>query len=266
MQQRVRVRRERPSALSWAIALAVTMLAVYLVTLSAPWNAQVEEVSAGARVTQELEFQSVTVHFADLGCHADGSRARVDAAVYAQRGAAGAVYQDDAGFHVLGAGYALEADAKRIAETLGRQEGIETSVLTLSAPTLSLRVTAPEEDVETIAEADRVLRAQMNQLNALALQVDRGEVSAASARTLAKVAASEVRDVRKRMEKIEGGAEHPVCAALTEMLRGLENNLSGVSGEGAELSGQLRCCHADCALRLIGFLNNPAEKKISPNA
>ena len=36
MQKRVRVRRDRPSALSWALALAVTMLAVYLITLSAP--------------------------------------------------------------------------------------------------------------------------------------------------------------------------------------------------------------------------------------
>ena len=33
MQERIRVRRERPSALSWAIALAVTMLAVYLITV-----------------------------------------------------------------------------------------------------------------------------------------------------------------------------------------------------------------------------------------
>ena len=32
---KVRVRRDRPTALSWAVALAVTMLAVYLITLSA---------------------------------------------------------------------------------------------------------------------------------------------------------------------------------------------------------------------------------------
>ena len=31
---KVRVRRDRPTALSWAVALAVTMLAVYLITLS----------------------------------------------------------------------------------------------------------------------------------------------------------------------------------------------------------------------------------------
>lgn len=264
MQERVRVRRERPSALSWAIALAVTMLAVYLVTLSAPREEKAADASAGVRITREMEFAALTVHFAELGCYAGESEAHIAAAGYASRGAAGMVYEDAEGFHVLGAGYALETDAKRIAERLGGQEGIEASVLTLSAPALSLRVTAPEEDVEAIAEADRVLRAQLNQLGALALQVDRGEISAASARTLAKVAQAEVREARKRLEEISGGADQPVCAAMTRMLLSLEENLSAVRGEGAVLSGQLRCCHADSALKLIGFLNDPTGKKIQP--
>ncbi len=257
MQNRVRVRRERPSALTWAIALAVTMLAVYFVTLSAPQTGRVEEASTGIRVTREIDFEALTLYFADLGCHADSSQARIAAAAYAERGAAGVVYSAADGFHVLGAGYALEADAKRIAERLGQQENIATSVLTLTAPALSLRVTAPEEDVETIVEADRTLRTQLNQLNTLALQVDRGELSERSAKTLSKVAASEVRTARKRLEKISGSSDQPVCAALIRMLASLEENLSDVSGEGAVLSGRLRCCHADCALKLIGFLQNP---------
>ena len=170
------------------------------------------------------------------------------------------------GLRLLGAGYALEADAKRISEKLAQEEKIETSVLILTAPGLSLRVTAPEADVETIAAADRMLRTQMDQLNTLALQVDRGEISSSSARTLAKVAQSEVRAVRKKLEMIAGGGEQPVCAAMIQLLNGLENNLSGVTGEGAVLSGQLRCCHSDCALKMIRFLNNPLEKKIFPNA
>lgn len=257
MQNRVRVRRDRPSALSWSIALAVTMLAVYLVTLSTPAERKVEDASTGVRVTREIDFQAVTIHFADLGCFADESQARIAAAGYTDRGAAGVVYSAADGFHVLGAGYALEADAKRIADRLGQQEGIETSVLTLTAPALSLRVTAPEEDVEAIAEADRVLRTQLNQLNTLALQVDRGEVAAISAKTLARVAASEVRSAKKKLEKISGSAQQPVCAAMISILVSLEENLSNVGGEGAALSGSLRCCHADCALDLIGFLNHP---------
>lgn len=258
MQNRVRVRRDRPSALTWAIALAVTMLAVYLITLSAPEKKEVEDASTGVRVTRELNFESMTVYFADLGVYSDESQARIAAARYTDRGAAGVVHSDAGGFHVLGAGYSLEADAKRIAQRLGEQESIETSVLTLTAPALSLRVTAPEEDVEAIVDADCVLRTQLNQLNALALQVDRGEVSALSAKTLAKVAASEVQSARKRLEKISGSADQPVCAAMIGLLASLEENLSYVGGNGAALSGSLRCCHVHCALKLIAFLNDPA--------
>ena len=260
MQNRVRVRRDRPSALTWALALAVTMLAVYLITLSAPGIEKAEDAASDVRVTRELTFEGMTVYFADLGAYPDEWQARVAAAGYAGRGAAGVVYEGTDGFHVLGAGYALEADAKRIAERLGAQEGIETGVLTLTAPSISLRVTAPESDAEAIAEADRVLRQQLTQLNSLALQVDRGEVSFASARTLARVAASEARSARKALEAISGGADQPVCAALISQLTALEGNLSAVSkanGDGAELSGRLRCCHVDGALRLMDFLKDP---------
>lgn len=258
MLNRVRVRRDRPSALSWALALAVTMLAVYLITLSAPGAQEAEDASSGVRVTREIDFQGLTVYFADMGVYPDEWQARVAAAEVAGRGAAASVYGDAAGFHVLGAGYALEADAKRIAERLGEQEGIGANVLSLSAPTVSLRVTAPEGDAEAIADADRILRAQLDQLNTMALQVDRGEISHASARTLARVASSEARSARKRLEEIDGGADQPVCAGLVAQLKRLEENLGAVTGkntDGAALSGRLRCCHVDGTLALIGFLN-----------
>jgi len=109
-----------------------------------------------------------------------------------------------------------------------------------------------------LADADLLLRQQLGQLNAIALQVDRGEISFASARTLARVSASEVRKARKRLQEIPGGEDQPVCAALISQLRALEANLSAVTSEirtGAELSGLLRCCHVDGTLKLIDFLN-----------
>lgn len=258
MLNRVRVRRDRPSALSWALALAVTMLAVYLITLGATGEEAAEDASSGVRVTREIELRELTAYFADMGVHADEWRARVAAAEYAGRGAAAVVYEDADGFHVLGAGYVLEADARRIAERLGGQEDIEAGVLALSGQKRSLRVTAPEADVEAIIDADRVLRAQLSQINTLALQVDRGEVPASSARTLAKVAASEARSARRKLEQIDGGADQPVCAQLAGMLLRLEENLGAAAQRNlsaAEISGKLRCCHVDGTIRLIGFLN-----------
>lgn len=261
MQQRIRVRRERPSALSWAVALAVTMLAVWLITLDARQPDRVEDAAAGVRVTRQVDLDGLTVHFADLGGYATEWEARVAAAEYTLRGAAGVVRSHEGAYRLLGAGYRLEADAKRIAARLGEQEGVEAGVLTLSAPAAALRVTASEKDVEAIAEADFALRQQLDQLSAMALQVDRDEISFASARTLARVAASELRKARKRLEEIPGSADQPVCAAMIGQLRALEENIAAVTGglrSGAELSGQLRCCHVDGTLRLIDFLNGLA--------
>ena len=46
----MRVRRERPSAVSWGIALVITMLIVYILTLDAGRMVVVESVSAAPRI------------------------------------------------------------------------------------------------------------------------------------------------------------------------------------------------------------------------
>ena len=257
MAKQVRVRRDRPSALTWAIALAVTMLAVYLVTLSAPEPQEEAESASAERVTRELVLEEVTAYFADLGQHESAAQARIAAACLTERGAAGCVYTDGASSHVLGAAYDVYADAERIAKQIGDQEGLATSVLTLSAGAVSMRVTAPEADVDRIARADEVLRAQLAQAGAMALQVDRGELTAAAARTLAAVSRSELRAALDALGKVSGAKDSPVCAGLMELMDSLASSLGGVArGEetGAALSGRLRCCHVDATLRLINFL------------
>ena len=56
--KRVYVRRDHPTALTWSIALVLTMLAVYLVTVG---NVRRDEPAVapntGARVTEEIRFE-----------------------------------------------------------------------------------------------------------------------------------------------------------------------------------------------------------------
>lgn len=259
MPKQIRVRRERPSALSWAVALAVTMLAVYLITLSAPAKKETQETSAAGRVTTEITLAGLTVHFADLGCYPDKTRARMAAAAYVGRGAAGVVYSDGEGAHVLGAGYAVQADAERIAVQLSGQEGIEADVLSLSAADVAMRVTAGEEDADAIVQADRVLREQMELAASMALQVDRGEISASSARMLAAVSKSEAAAAARTLAAVRGAAEHPVCAGLVKLLSRMTDGFDAAAHEtssAAALSGRLRCCHAEAATGLIAYLND----------
>ena len=258
---KVRVRRDRPTALSWAVALAVTMLAVYLITLIAAPKEDAAESAAvqGERVTVDATLEGVEMYFADLGCHGDAGEARVAAAQLAQRGAAGVVWTDAAGSHVLGAAYALEADAARIASRLAQREALEANVLKLAAGPVSLRITAAEADAEAVVQADKILRAQLAQTAGMALQVDRGELPAASARMLAAVSASELDAARKALAAIPGGADDPVCAGLSAQLEALSESLKSLSrgrDSGAALSGRLRCCHVTGVLSLIGLLSD----------
>ena len=55
----VRVRRDRPSALTWAVALAITMLMVYLLTLGTGYTDVVESVSSAPRVTRAIQFDAL---------------------------------------------------------------------------------------------------------------------------------------------------------------------------------------------------------------
>lgn len=248
MQERVRVRRDRPSALSWAFALAVTMLAVWLVTLRPLRPAAQPAAAAQERVTREVTLEGVEMYFAALGAYPDAGQARVDAAMLTQRGAAGVIWTEKESCCLLGAGYPLEADARRIVRRLEEQEGLQAQVLELSVPAVRLRVTAAEDDIGAITAADEALRACLNRLSELALQVDRGETGDASARMLAAVARSELEQAGRTLSSVEGASEEPLCAGLIGQIDRLSGQLLSLSGSdlsGAALSGALRCCHVD---------------------
>lgn len=258
MSNRVRVRRDRPSALSWAFALALTMLAVYLITLSAPSSDGGEASASSGRVTREIELAGVEAYFAALGRYGGPTEARIAAAAFAQRGAAGVVCPDGDVWRVLAAGYALEADARRVTEQLAEREGVETGVLALRAAPVSLRVTARAEDVSAIVAADAAWTAQLDQVAALAMRVDRGEIGDGSARTLAALARSELESAREALGGVAGADEDAVCAMLDSLLARLAGALDGVargSESGAALSGRLRACHADALLRRAALLD-----------
>jgi len=261
MADRVRVRRERPCALSWALALMVTMLAVWLITLSPSGGSGPAAEAGGARVVREVALEGGELYLAVVGCFPDAAQARLTAAEYASRGAAGVIRETPEGWQVLGAGYDSRTEAERIAGRLA-EEGVAAEVVSLPAGTVTLRITAAERDVQSVERAVEALRLHRNQSAAMALQLDRGEMPAASACTLAAVARSELAECAEALEALEEGAENPVCHGLLTQLRAQCSLLAAVSGSGAsgaELSGLLRCCHVDGALRWADFLTGLGE-------
>lgn len=246
---RVRVRRERPTTLALAVALCVTMLVVYVLTLNLKAPDVVESMAAAPRVTRQIVFGPVEGWCVCMARCENQQEARLRASAWVNRGAAGYVTRLEDDWLVLGAVYDGEREAERIAKRLSGDEDIPAEVLPLRAEGLTLRITAPEAQIEAIAGADAALRTQTRQLGEIALQLDRGEIGADAARTLCALAATEASEASSTLAAIPGAKDNGLCAALIGRLDALAGMLDTVAGSGragtAALSGMLRCAQVD---------------------
>ena len=250
---RVPVRRERPTVAAWSLALLVTMLMVYVLTLNRAMPEVAQTVSAAPNVTRPLALEPFRVYIVSMGDYDDGGRARVEAAGCASSGAAGFVTEVDGRWHVFGALYGSERDARRAASKLS-QAGSGATVIALEAEGLTLRVTAPERQIDAIAAAEAALRDQLDQLGTLARQLDRGEIEPDGAQTLCAMSATALDDARKALDGMPGASDNVLCAGLIEHIGALYGQLNDIAQSGrassASLSGMLRLSQIDTFMRL----------------
>ena len=234
--QKVRVRRDRPNGITWAFALAVTMLFVYLATLAIP---EKDAEPVGAQITRAIQLEPVSAAFVSLGAYPDALNARVAAAEFMQRGAAGFVLMHEGKYHVLGAAYQDLASAKFQADALSTREKLPAAAFTIGEDGAKIRVTAPEFAVNAIADAESTLRIQLGQLGAIADRLDRNQITAPQARTLAAVAHSELHRAETALESTAGNA---LCQTLCANLIAIEFSLQSIQSleTAAEISGRLR--------------------------
>ncbi len=254
--KRVRVRRERPTTLAWALALCVTMLVVYVLTLNAGRPDVVESMAPAPRVTREIAFEGLKGWCVQMAACDSDQAARLAASAYSGRGAGGYVTRLEGEWAVLGAVYESEQDAARIARRLSQDEGIPSRVVCLEAEPVKLRITAPEAQIDAIAEADALLRRETRRLGEIALQLDRGELRSEAARTLCGVSAEEAATAARALSAIPGAAENALCAGLIgrlETLSDMEKALSGSGEQGASLSGMVRCAQIENFVGQQGF-------------
>ena len=246
---RIRVRRERPTALAWAVALCVTMLLVYVLTLNAGGPDVVQSMAPAPRVTRQIAFEALRGWCVSMASCDSDQQARIAASAYSGRGAGGYVARLNGRWAVLGAVYASEKDAARIVKRLRDDEGIPAEAVRVEAERVKLRVTAPQAQIDAIAAADALLREQTARMGELALQLDRGEIRPDGARTLCAVAAEDAAAASRTLSGIPGAAENALCAGLIRRLDALsdmQKALSAATGEkGASLSGMLRCAQIE---------------------
>ena len=178
---RVKVRRERPAAAAWALAVLLTALFVFLIARGAGTQSGEETPESAPRRAYALTFAPLETHLVQFGAYEDALSARIEAARYMPRGAAGYVLEGSL-YRVIGAGYDSRQDAQGVCERLREEEGMEASVYSLSSGEVELTIQGTQAQVEALTQAETALRNAAAQLNETAFGYDRGELSSEDAR------------------------------------------------------------------------------------
>lgn len=238
--QTIKLRRGRPSSLAVALALAVTMLIVYLLTLQpAPDETEAAAVSA-QHSSAEIRMEEMHADFLVSSIHDDQTQANVAAAMCAQSGGAGFVLQKDGQYAVI--------------QEAGRDfSDADAPVIHQTASGLTIRTDAPADVVTALSDGISALRALATETSALANAVENGDTNGQSVTALLRV-------YQTRLENAAGSLQNresiPLAMIRSALLISLER-----TRETAEhpVPGKIRLLHAAACLEWINLAGSLAN-------
>ena len=265
--RRVYVRRRGPCPAVWLTLLMMAALMAFVFFARPTIQALTVDLDQAPpseeRVTQEVSFAGHEIYLVTLARMEDAALARVEAARYVPRGAAGYVFSEGGSYQVAGNGYATQEEAEKVAASLGEAEGIEAGVVRRGAEGALLRVTATQAQLSALVEGEGMVRRLGQELATYALALDRGERQAPVLRAALSLSAQEAAQAGARLSKAAGEDPNPVAAGVIELLTQLSDDLSLLATEEQDtplsFSSKLKYAYLLTALNHIDFLNELAR-------
>ncbi len=258
----VRVRR-KPRTVVWAVLLMLAAMALYIRVSLPMLNGMREQtadaVSRGERVTREIVIDALNVYLVSFGGYNVESGARVEAARYVSRGAAGYVLDDDQ-LEVIGAGYATREEAEKVCAQLRTEEGLNCKVIERSCPRVAMRITAGTGQIEAFVNAEQVLRSAASALGQLSFSIDRREATVDQAADVIRTQRDRAHETAKTLRAQSEGSDHPLFSGVAEILEEAEQQMQQMLEETSAmtLSSRLKFCHVDLRVREIDKINQLA--------
>ncbi len=262
VKSRVYVKRRGPSPAAW-LAVSVALALIAFVFFAKPaigrLSMNMDEAPVTAeRVTRDVSFDALSLYMVELARVGDAAGARIEAARYVPRGAAGYLYQTEDTFAVIGTGFSTRADAESVALALQSEEGIGARVHALTSEEARLRVTATEAQISALIEGEGTLRALTSTLWAHALSLDRSESEPSSIAAMLMIESEQALSALARLKKAAGDAPNQVAGALIDRLTALADHLSrltsGAEGTALTLSSRLKYAFLNLRISHIEFL------------
>jgi hypothetical protein len=263
--KRVRVRRDHPYAPVWTLLMLLVALTIYLVTEGVAAPARQAVSSPVEQVTWALP--ALSVNLVVLSRAGDEASARIEAARYVARGAAGYILPGASEYLIVGAGYESAEEAAKVMKKLSEGEKIAASVAVREAPALSVRLTGTSAQVTALMGAEASLRHETNALGEAAFKLDAGEIQLSGAREALLSARAEAKKAREALIKAVSGEENKASQGLTALLTSLEDAaatmLYNAQSSPLFFSSQMKYNYIDLRLRHIDFINRLAAGEVS---
>lgn len=268
----VRVRRRHVRSMRLAMALLAISLMIYACSYAArqfsPERAAeaVQEpkqaVPVADQLTKEVRFEPLSSYLVELAEEPSAESARIEAARYTRRGAAGYILQDGDTFRVIGAVYTDKAGADAVAARLLGAEKIAAKVVSAQGPASALRVTASQTQIDALTQGEASLRSLTDQLIALGQALDAGKSTSEQAAQQIQLIHAEAQLRLRALERAVGADEHPILRSLMLLLQ----QLSDATGEGMtgrdestlSFSAKIKYNSITMRLRHIEFLDGLA--------
>ncbi|MBO4297900.1 MAG: hypothetical protein J5998_03800 [Clostridia bacterium] len=257
----VRVRR-RPPAKRMAALFALTLAAFLYMTLRRgdPVEAILSARDA-ERVRTDVVFEGIELHAVRTAACNSQETARVEAARYAPRGAAGYVLRRET-WHVLCAGYETAGDAAAVRDRLREEEGMACDTVSLVCGSVRLRVTATAEQTAALVACEKKLRETVALIGALSYSLDGGDTAVPQLLGVLRSQREALSAARVRFLETAGGGEgldDAVCRPLIDIAEAAEKGLDTLTGEASSLSqtlfsGRMKALFLALRVRQIEYL------------
>lgn len=222
--QTIRLRRSRPSSLSVALALAITMFIIWVLSLQGCPKEEAQAASA-LRSAAEIPMEGMDAQFLLSSVHDDKTRANVAAALCARSGGAGLVIEENGGFAV-------------VQEAGGDFSGAEAPVVSRSAGGLTLKTEGSADSIAALSDGLSALRALAEESGSLANSLQNNTAGADAVCALLNVYKTQLESAVSALENQSSPAAALIKSAMDASILRLETALGNPS------PGEIRLIHA----------------------
>jgi len=259
--QKVQIRRNRASGLSWALALLIAALVFYIATLAVTWNRPKAQPTAGQtgrkiRTETEITLKGGEAWLVTFGVFDNAESARLQAGRHINRGSAGYVYEGDA-FCSVGNAYKAESEALSAAKRISAG-GIHAETTKISQKDARIRLTAADDEKEAFLSAYQALIYAEDALFEISDLLD-GGADMDNAKSRIAIAVHELEPHTKNIESASAKSTDPICTGLRKLSLSALSDLRALTQGRANsmyLSSAVKHAAIDMKIRRFSYLSS----------